>query len=192
MILKKNKARDLLNEIRSERGQKEEHTSDTKRVGGRTLNTKKPKKGRPSPTEPYQVFLYKYERLEEYLDKLSTRELLYYFREKAQENGYKYVITNIKRDMAVIKKAKEHYDNKDICAMIEFLYTSDQDYLDKERLSPNLLVSGWVNSIYYDTQKWLDDEYVPNSKKPKHTNRREWQEHLPSEDKAKTKIGEWD
>ena len=49
-----------------------------------------------------------------------------------------------------------------------------------------------MNSIYYDTQKWLDDEYVPNSKKPKHSNRREWQEHLPSEDKAKTKIGEWD
>lgn len=193
MILKSNKARDLLSEIRNERGQKEEHISEPeKKSTKRTFKPTKPNRGKPKPSEPYQVFLYKYERLEEYIDKFSTRDLLYYFREKAQESGYKYVITNIKKDMAVIKKAKQHYDNKDICAMIEFLYTSDQDYLDKERLSPNLLVSGWVNSIYYDTQKWLEDKYVPNSKKPKHPNRREWQEHLPSEADSKVKIGEWD
>lgn len=190
MILKNNKAKDLLSEIRSDRGQKEEHTDTPK--SGRSFKPTKPSRGKPKPSEPYQVFLYKYERLEEYIDNFSTRDLLYYFREKAQESGYKYVITNIKKDMAVIKRAKQNYSNKDICAMIEFLYTSDQDYLDKERLSPNLFVSGWVNSIYYDTQKWLDDEYVPNSKKPKHPNRREWQEHLPSEEQAKTNIGEWE
>lgn len=192
MIVRNNKAKDLLNEIRSERGQREEHVSEPVRKGGRDFKPTKPQRGKPNKNEPYQVFLYKYERLEEYLDKLSTRDLLYYFREKAEESGYKFVITNIKRDMAVMKRAREHYENRDICAMIEFLYTSDQDYLDKETLSPNLLVSSWVNTIYYDTQKWLDDDYVPKSKKTKHPNRREWQEHLPSEADSKVKIGEWD
>ena len=123
---------------------------------------------------------------------MSTRELLYYFREKAQESGYKYVIANIKKDMAVMKRARENYENRDICAMIEFLYTSDQDYLDKETLSPNLLTSAWVNTIYYDTQKWLDDEYVPKSKKTKHNSKREWQGKTPRSEESVTKIGEWD
>lgn len=192
MIVRNNKAKELLDEIRSERGQREEHVSEPVKKGGkREFKPTRPQKGRPTQSEPYQVFLYKYERLEEYLDKFSTRDLLYYFREKAQENGYKYVIANIKKDMAIMKRAKEHYENKDICAMIEFLYNSDQDYLDKETLSPNLLVSSWVNTIYYDTQKWLEDEYVPKSQKTKHNSKREWQGKAPNNESV-TKIGEWD
>ena len=61
--------------------------------------------------------------------------------------------------------------------MIEFLYESDQDYLDKNRLSPNLLASQWVNTIYADMQLWVDDKYVPKSVqaiKKKSIKQREW------------------
>ena len=128
-------------------------------------------------SSPYDSFIRKYNDLEETIDKLGTRDLVYYFREIAQEKGYKYTVSNIKKDMAIMKRLKTNYSNREICGMIEFLYESDQDYLDKSRLSPNLLASSWVNTIYADMKLWVDDKYVPRSvqtKKKKNIKQREW------------------
>ena len=126
-----------------------------------------PTRKRNTHSTPYDTFIRKYNNLDEYIDDLGTRDLMYYFREIAQENGYKYVISNAKKDMAIMKRLKTNYSNREICGMIEFLYESDQDYLDKDRLSPNLLASQWVNTIYADMQLWIDDKYVPKSKQAK-------------------------
>ena len=134
---------------------------------------------------PYEAFIKKYNNLEEVIDDLGTRDLVYYFREVAQENGYKYVISNIKKDMAIMKRLKNNYSNREICGMIEFLYESDQDYLEKDRLSPNLLASQWVNTIFADMQLWVEDKYIPRSvqtKKKKNIKQREW-----DKDEAQTK-----
>lgn len=66
-----------------------------------------------------------------------------------------------------MKRVKSNYSNREICGMIEFLYESDQDYLDKERLTPNLLGSSWVNTIYVDMKLWVEDKYIPRSTKTK-------------------------
>ena len=84
-----------------------------------------------------------------------------------------------------MKRLKTNYSNREICVMIEFLYESDQDYLEKDRLSPNLLASQWVNTIYADMQLWVKDKYVPRSvqaKKKNNVRQREW-----DKDVAKTK-----
>ena len=76
-----------------------------------------------------------------------------------------------------MKRLKSNYDNREICGMIEFLYESDQDYLDKDRLSPNLLASQWVNTIYADMQLRIDDKYIPRSvqaRKKNNIKQREW------------------
>lgn len=149
---------------------------------------KPPSRQRREPNSPYEVFLRKYSHLEDTIDDLGTKDLVYYFREVAKENGYKYVISNIQKDMAVMKKARTNFDNREICGMIEFLYESDQDYLEKDRLSPNLLVSSWVNTIYADMQLWVEDKYVPRSvqsKKSKHSTKGEWK----SSAKEETAIG---
>lgn len=150
-----------------------------------TRTTTKPQRNRGS--SPYDSFKYKYEHLEEFIDNFGTRDFVYYFREVSEECGYKYTISNIKKDMAIFKRLRENYDNREICGMIEFLFRSEQDYLNKDRLSPNLLASQWVNTIYADTQLWLDDKYSPNSTKKKQK-QREWSESKNDD----VKIGGWD
>lgn len=174
MIPRSTKA--LVAEFRKKRGQILEAPKPTPTPPTRKRNT---------PSTPYDIFIRKYNSLSENIDKLGTRDLVYYFREIAQENGYKYVISNIKKDMAIMKRLRANYSNREICGMIEFLYESDQDYLEKDRLSPNLLASSWVNTIYADMQLWIDDKYIPRSvqtKKKKNIKQREW-----DKDEAQTK-----
>lgn len=156
MIPKNTKS--ILTEFRTSRGQSEEVPKQA---------VAPPSRERRTPTTPYDVFLRKYNNLEETIDKLGTRDLVYYFREIAQEQGHKYTISNIKKEMAIMKRLKNNYSNREICGMIEFLYESDQDYLEKDRLSPGLLSSSWVNTIYADMQLWVDDKYIPRSVKSK-------------------------
>ena len=160
-------SKSLLAEFRMSRNQFEERPKEV------TVPVKKKDNSR----SPYEVFLKKYYDIENTVDKFGTRDIVYYFREVAQEKGYKYVISNIKKDMAIVKRLKENYSNREICGMIEFLYESDQDYLDKDRLSFNILASQWINTIYADMKLWVDDLYTPKSVKAKKKNSvktREW------------------
>ena len=167
MIPKNTKS--LLTEFRMSRGQSEEAPPKP------TEPLKK--KRQTSGSSPYEIFYRKYQSLEDTIDNFGTRDLVYYFREIANEQGYKYTISNIKKDMAIMKRLRTNYSNREICGMIEFLYESDQDYLEKDRLSPNLLASQWVNTIYADMQLWVKDKYIPRSvqtKKKKNIKQREW------------------
>lgn len=153
-----------------------------------------PRKKRQTGNSPYESFLAKYRDLENTIDDLKTRDLVYYFREIAEENGHRYVIANIQKDMAIMKRLRQNYSNREICGMIEFLYESDQDYLDKNRLSPNLLASNWVNTIYADTQLWVDDKYVPKSKKQKKTRKfddREWNSDKKEDNDNSVVSNDW-
>lgn len=134
----------------------------------------------------YEQFLKKCENLDKHIDKFSLYELVLYFREIATQNGYKYHI-NRGKDIGMMKHLKEDYSNREICGMIEFLYTSDQDYLEKDSLHIGLLCSGWVNTIYADMNKWVNDEYVPNKSK-KALKTHEWDRNIAGT-KDDTKIG---
>lgn len=180
MIPKNTKA--VLTEFRMSRGQSEEAPKQ---------KSAPPTRQRKAPSSPYESFLKRYQNLEDTIDNMGTRDLVYYFREIAEEKGYKYVISNIKKDMAIMKRLRDNYSNREICGMIEFLYESDQDYLDKTRLSPNLLSSSWVNTIYADMKLWVDDRYIPRSvkNKTKKHKKREWTESI---DENSSKIGAWE
>lgn len=169
----------ILAEFRMSRGQSEEVSKEIpkQRKSNKSTNTR----------TPYEVFLVKYKDLENSIDKFGTRDLVYYFREIAEECGFKYVISNIKKDMAIMKRLKANFDNREICGMIEFMYESEQDYLDKTRLSPNILASNWVNTVYADMKLWVDDLYVPKAKKKNKD--REWTAPI---NETSSKIGEWD
>jgi hypothetical protein len=129
-------------------------------------------------------FLYKYRHLEECIDSFKPYDILLYFVKVAEDNGIKYVIASKGRDLGSIKNTMKKYDNREICLMIEFLFESEQDYLDKAGLCPTILSSRWCNTIYRDSLLWVDDKYIPKSKKVKA--KREW-----TDDKSDTKVGEW-
>ena len=174
MIVKNNK--DIIDSFKSAR-----RTTEASKRPSRMPARKSP------VTNIYQAFLNKYNNIEETIDTFGTRDLVYYFREVSMECEHKYVVSNIKKDMAIFKRLQENYSSREICGMIEFLFRSEQDYLDKNRLSPNVLASSWVNTIYADTQLWLDDKYSPNSAK-KSKKQREWSESR-NED---VEIGGWE
>lgn len=145
-------------------------------------NKRKKTKGRSF----HDLFLEKYADLENRIDDLKTQDLVYYFRQVAEENGCKYVIS-MGKDASIMKRLKESFSNREICGMIEFLYTSDQDYLEKHRLSINVLGSRWINTIYADTQLWLDDKYIPYKSK-KAIKHHEWDKSVAGT-ANETKIG---
>lgn len=172
----------LRDEFLFERGQhlespKQEETSPFSR-GGKKRNS----------VTPYDAFSKKFEDLENTIDTFSTRDLVYYFREVSERKGHKYVIANIKKDMAIMKRLRESYSTKEICAMIEFLFESEQDYIDKARVSINLLGSQWINTIYADTMLWIDDKYIPKHQAEK-SKRKKSQHEWQSDSSDDVKIG---
>jgi hypothetical protein len=169
---------DLVSTLRQRRGQVA--VKNTQR------EPETPKKRNYSGGSQYEQFLRKYENLEEYIDSFKTRDLTYYFKKVAEEAGFKYVISNVQKDMHIFKVLLQNYSPREICGMIEFLYNSEQDYLDRERLSPNILASSWINTVYADFKLWVEDKYIPRSKK--RTSKKlkgEWE----SSDTVETQIG---
>ena len=147
---------------------------------------------RPKKSDPYSLFLDKYHHLSETIDEFKTQDLMYFFREKAQESGVKYVIANMKRDMGIFKKLQENYTPREICLMIEFIFCSNQNYLDISITQPTVLSSSWCNTIYRDSILWANDEYEPVEKtitKKERIKKREWQREVTGE---KANIGEWE
>lgn len=143
-------------------------------------------------SDPYSSFLDKYNHLSETIDEFKTQDLMYFFREKARESGVKYVIANMKRDMGIFKKLQDNYTAREICLMIEFIFCSNQNYLDISITQPTVLSSSWCNTIYHDSILWANDQYEPLEKtttRKERINRREWQREVTGE---KTNIGDWE
>lgn len=109
----------------------------------------------------YRAFMHKYDNLSRFVDKFTPRDLCYYFKVTAEGAGYKFFIAYGKH-MAQFKRLRNTYSNREICGMVDFLYNSGQDYLEKSTLSPSILASGWVGRIYRDTRLWLDNKYSPS------------------------------
>ena len=92
------------------------------------------------------------------VDSFTARDMVSLFAQTAREQGIKYII-NWGRDVSMVKKLLENteLDKMDIVRMIEFLFYSDQDYLDKSSIGPSILTSGWMNKIYQDSLLWVID-----------------------------------
>lgn len=175
---------DLIAEIRRSRGQSTQPSVKEEPKDKKKNSTNK-------QSDAYEVFLRKYHNLDQkIIEGLNTRDILYYFREVAKEEGYKYVISNFQKDMAIIKRMRSNYSIHEVLAIIEFVFRSDQDYLDKSTLSPGIISSSWCNTLHTDSQLWLDDKYIPKSKKKKKLklSKHEWTESIDVEESG---VGEW-
>ena len=194
----KNKSNDLLKAFRESRQQIQKpvensvgNVDNSRRREQRATFTRGygaiPKKS----SDPYSSFLDKYNHLSETIDDFKTQDLMYFFREKARESGVKYVIANMKRDMGIFKKLQENYTPREICLMIEFIFCSNQNYLDTTITQPTVLSSSWCNTIYHDSILWANDEYEPTERvvsKKERIKKREWKREVTGE---KANIGEW-
>ena len=204
IVRRRDLAQDLLSSFRSSRNQlQESSTGEAKPATRKKRNTtpsatapqksKGVRKDRNGLAKPYDRFLRKCEDLASNIDSFTVEDLVFYFQAKAKEAGIKYVVANKGRDCGAIKKVQSNYSNGEICLMIEFLFQSEQDYLDPTGLSPTILLSAWCNKIYNDSLAWANDEYVPNAGKKTAVQasvaKREWKK---TSAKGEVKIGEWE
>ena len=119
--------------------------------------------------------------------KCNSTSLLSYFKFKADSAGYKYLISNYAVATKPFKDCLAKgltYD--EVKLMIDFVYDSEQDYVDKKQVTPRLFISNFVNSLYPDSQEWSKGEYV--SRKKKNISKRGW----TGSTENKVTIGEWD
>lgn len=160
-------------------------------VGFDAVRDKEKRQKAPSPCKAqatqYDRYLHKLQKGE--LSKFSTRDLMFYFKDMANDNGVKFVIANPKVIMRQFKLTLDRgYSTEEVLAMIEFLFTSGQKYLELQSLHPGILLTNWCNTIYRDTQLWLNDEYNPNRTNT-HKPNREW---VDDNTEKKSSVGEWD
>lgn len=128
----------------------------------------KPRKGRRTPQEVFEEKL-KQERVNDF----TCSDLVCFFRHCANEQGIRYAI-NWPKDMSQMKRLMKNeggeFTNQEIVMMVEFLFYSKQNYLDKKRVSIGIFSTNWLNKIYQDAEDWVKDAYSTNQ-----TNRkREW------------------
>lgn len=187
------KSNDLLRAFRESRQQIQRPVENSvDNVNNSRRNFTRGYRARPSKSDPYLSFLDKYNHLSETIDEFKTQDLMYFFREKARESGVKYVIANMKRDMGIFKKLQENYTPREVCLMIEFIFCSNQNYLDITITQPTVLASSWCNTIYRDSILWANDEYEPTERtvtKKERIKKREWQREVTGE---KVVLGEWE
>ena len=120
-------------------------------------------------------------------DKFTSRDLLFFFKDVARKNGIT-IYSNLQLDiryMNNIKLALKNFSIEELMVMMDFLFTSDQPYLEKETLQPGILVTGWASRIYKDSKDWQEGRYTPKeiqkSKKTeleKFKKNREWEEEV--------------
>ena len=147
-------------------------------VNGHHLN-----KSEPNYTE---LMRHKMEDINNYIEDFTPFDLVTFFKVKAEDSNSRYVISN-GRDCGAMKKLQKNFSNEEICLMVEFMFESDQNYLDKKTLQPTVLISGWQTTIFNDSQLWFNDEYTPKKKTKKEKPKREWS----GDNKNTAKIGEW-
>ena len=144
------------------------------------------------PNDPYVICKTRLEN--GMFDKFNTRDILYFFVDVAKENGVKYIVSNYAKEQRTFKLLKERgYSVEEILTMIEFLFTSGQQYLDVNRLHPGILLTNWAKTIYADTKLWLDDKYEPYKKQSYASQSKPHQKREFTGDTSKetVKIDDW-
>jgi hypothetical protein len=116
-----------------------------------------------------QKFLTKLE--EELFPEMDEKDWFQYFVHKAQQHGIRYITRNYAKEYAIIKSILNELSWVDLKNMIDFVFDSNQDIVDKRTVGLWVISKGWINSIYQSTQLWIAGQYKPKSA-PSHN--REW------------------
>lgn len=107
---------------------------------------------------------------ERFMD-FDEKDWFQYFVLKAQEQGVKYLVRNYAKDYTIIKSILSELTWDELKTMIDFVWESDQDIVDKRTVGIWILSKGWINTIYQNSVLWKDGQYKPKSAPSRN---REW------------------
>lgn len=116
----------------------------------------------------FQAFITKLNN--EQFDEFNHKDWLSYFIHKGKSKGMRYIPNYIK-DAAVLKSLMSNFEPTDIKNMIDFIFDSNQDIVDRRTVGIWALSGGWTNTIYQNSQLWINGEYTSKKTLTKKPNR---------------------
>lgn len=192
MIGKRSLANEFEEEIRKVRHQ----TLTTKNHKLKTLkeSTNKREKAKRKREKARDILVIKLDNYEEEIPNFTTDDIIHYFAYLYEETNKRPYYISWARDRTHVVRLREAFDNLSICLMIEFLFNSDQTYLNKRDVAIGVLSSGWSNTVLADSELWVNDEYDDSkrfNRNKKKTVKRENDWVTNESSSPTTKIGEW-
>lgn len=171
---KKFSATDLMEELSQNRIPKDSVREVPKKVLPRRISNKK-----VSPATRKYLKKFNSGRFNDF----DHRDWLMYFQQQYKEaNKIGYQVRGQQmyyKHFSILRSLVKNYTPNDIKSMIDFLFTSNQDLFDKGQLTVFHLSSGFLATVYQNTQLWIIGEYKTKSElykdRVKKTQRtREW------------------
>lgn len=115
---------------------------------------------------------------DELFSQFDHKDWFQYFVHKAQEQNVKYLTRNYAKEYAIIKSIMGEMTWRELKDMIDFVFDSNQDMVEKRTVGLWILSKGWINSVYQNTLLWKEGKYKPKTA-PKRN--REWQPEVAIE-----------
>lgn len=110
----------------------------------------------------------------EQYDKFTCEDLLFYFKQKSDNTGIKFVITNKAKGMKVFANLLKTYNIEEVMTLIDYYFSKEQTWIDVSKQNITALYSGFTNRLYTESQKWAGND-------------REWNKSVDNT----TRIGDW-
>ena len=172
----------MMDSYRTQMGQMSSSDIDNEGVKKRSLSQSR------SPNERFNKKLENKD-----FDNFSSVDIIKYFQHLAKLAGSRYKVTNIPREAGQVKHLFNTYSPKELCIAIDFIFNSDQTYIDKQRSSLGILCHKWLVSLVPDSQDWVNGNYCSYSKartkRQSALTKREWGER---NGKKLSSIGDWE
>lgn len=130
---------------------------------------KAPEKGKANDNNKAR-FLAKLE--DELFHDFDYKDWFQYFVHKAQSHNVRYITRNYAKEYAILKSIMDEMSFVEIKDMIDFVFDSNQDMVEKRTVGIWILSKGWINSVYQNSVLWKEGKYKPKTA-PKRN--REWQ-----------------
>lgn len=151
---------------------------------------KSPKTRIPPKSKPFSEGNNKFQtKLSEGLfNSFDKKDWVHYFIYKASTQGIVYKVGHHAREQAIMQSLAKDFTATDVKDMIDFIFDSTQDVVDKRTVGIWVLSKGWINTIYQNALLWKSGTYVSKkdskgNKWAKPVRNREW----VSEDKPPEK-----
>lgn len=142
---------------------------------------------KPKVKKPKMTLEDKIKDLDNTINTFNGNDFLGYFVRKSKEADTSYIIGNVVKDRGVMKKAFTKYGKREVIQVIDFLFTSPQNYIDTRKVAPTILISSYMTTLLADSADWLEGKYQAKGKKGKV---REWSS-IDGNESDNIKIGEW-
>lgn len=139
---------------------------------------------------PLRKFHYKLEN--ELFSEFDKTDWIFYFQMLYKEtNGIGYYINQQGwiKEKSIYNKLMKDYTPRDIKNLIDFIFYSNQDIMDKKQAGSYLFSKGWIQSVYQTSKLWENGMYESKAEQISGKKRqREWDNNQRASNKSENDL----